>query len=93
MAPSSEQDNRVRIPDGTAAVCAEARSFGENRPLGNREGRARRRGPSPFRHESEDLRSAVSPFCASFTEVDSSRKIGRGTRLWCRGIFVFGGFL
>ena len=44
MAAAAEQDNRVQIPDGTAAVSAEVRSFGENRSLGSsREGRAERR--------------------------------------------------
>lgn len=32
--------NRVRIPDGTAAVCAEAALVDESRSLGNWEGRA-----------------------------------------------------
>lgn len=32
--------NRVRIPSGTAAVCAEAALVGESRSLGNWEGRA-----------------------------------------------------
>ena len=30
---SAEQDNRVRIPDGTAAVCAEDRIIGESQSL------------------------------------------------------------
>ena len=33
MALLAEQDNRVRIPDGTAAVSAEDLSHGENRSL------------------------------------------------------------
>ena len=31
---SAEQENRVRIPDGTAAVCAELSFFDESQSLG-----------------------------------------------------------
>ncbi len=61
---SSQQDNRVRIPDGTAAVCAKRRSFGESQSLGNWEGRAQRGNRSSRMHESEDLRIGISPPCA-----------------------------
>ena len=65
MAPAAEQDNRVKVPDGTAAVCAEVRSFGESRSLG-KPGKAEQNvGVHPHKHKSEDLRSVLSsPFCA-----------------------------
>jgi hypothetical protein len=69
MASSAEQDNRVRIPDGTAAVSAQVPSFGESRSLDEiREGRGQRRGPQPHRHKSEDLRDGVSPALCVYTE-------------------------
>ena len=34
MAVSAEQDNQVKILNGTAAVCAEDKALGENRSLG-----------------------------------------------------------
>ncbi len=36
----AEQDNRVRIPDGTAAVCADVPTFGESQSLGENPGKA-----------------------------------------------------
>ena len=45
----AEQDNRVKIPDGTAAVCAKKQAFGENRSLGySREGWLVKRMQPPF---------------------------------------------
>jgi len=58
MALAAEQDNRVKIPDGTAAVCVGKQTYGENRSLGfPREGQVCRQSCDPLpRHESEDLR-------------------------------------
>ena len=44
MAGCAEQDNRVKIPDGTAAVCADISFFGENRSLGDPPGRLKEMG-------------------------------------------------
>ena len=39
---SGRIENRVRIPDGTAAVCAEGRPYVEKRSLGDWEGKPAR---------------------------------------------------
>jgi len=44
MAPTAEQDNRVKIPNGTAAVSADGTVYGESQSLGNREGKLFRKG-------------------------------------------------
>ena len=75
MAQAAEQDNRVQIPDGTAAVSAEG-TLGESQSLD-----IFREGEAPVqvcnhlhRHKSEDLRISYLPFPACIRETPLSRK-------------------
>ena len=57
----AEQDNRVRIPDGTAAVCADGSAFRRKPVTGKLGRRAGSQGvAAPAKHESEDLRNVLS---------------------------------
>ena len=61
MAVSAEQDNRVKIPNGTAAVNAEL-VLGRKPVTGSNSGKARigAGGCNPsYRHKSEDLRKWI----------------------------------
>lgn len=53
--PGRRIGNRVRIPDGSVAVCAEAALVDESRSLGNWEGRACAAGEFLHKRKSEDL--------------------------------------
>ena len=90
MAASAEQDNRVKIPDGTAAVSAEVSSFGENRSLGvSREGRGQRRGPpAPQAQVRRPTRWCFSCAPRAYGAC-MSRKNGRGTEFRCHGTLHF----
>ncbi len=80
-------ENRVRVPDGTAAVNAEGARC-ESRPLGDREGRV-----SPMMRESEDLLVAISlPKDGRQGELFTLRKTGRAKlKKLCAAFFYLGG--
>jgi hypothetical protein len=61
--------NRVQIPDGTAAVSAEAVLVDESRSLGNWEGRVRAAGGISNKRKSEDL------LCVDFSEERESERV------------------
>ena len=84
----AEQDNRVRIPDGTAAVCAYGNAMTKVSHWGL-PGRLHCRGFSA-KHESEDLRISLSPLSARYGKCGLSQKNGCGVLVFGRrSLFVF----
>ena len=95
MAAAAEQDNRVKIPNGTAAVCAETIQNGENRSLEEILGRPlERRGrqatPSAGASQKTYGNGILHP-PRVYGGCDLSQKTGCGTRYGCRSILFLGG--
>ena len=84
MEAFAEQDNRVRIPDGTAAVCAYGGSYDESQSLGNWEDRITAKA-------STSQKTYAMAFLRFLRVMGSalSQKNGCGTCIGCRSLFVF----
>ena len=70
--------NRVKVPDGTAAVSAEVMLFDESRSLGNWEGEHKRRRYNLHKRKSEDLLEMILPVMMvyHYSASNSLRKYG-----------------
>jgi hypothetical protein len=76
---AAEQDNRVQIPNGTAAVSVMGRLFDESQSLGDREGKALRKGRNLLcKNASQKTYESDSPSFCAVRKERLSRKTGRG---------------
>ena len=90
MASAAEQDNRVKIPDGTAAVCADV-ALGENRSLEETPGRlsrSRESATAPISISQKTYGTGCSALCVLW-RVRLSQKNGCGTHDLGAAIFIF----
>ena len=89
----AEQDNRVRIPDGTAAVCAISALRRKSVTGTSREGRVA--VDLSTKHESEDLRNSSFSASCVLWEVRLSQKNGCGVLVFLGAAakLFLGGFI
>ena len=87
---SAEQDNRVKIPNGTAAVCGMMFSYGESQSLG-KPGKAESIAGVPSAEKPRVRRPTewISPFPRDYGKVRLSQKNGCGVKIDAAALLVF----